>query len=166
MKTSSVSNRLLRLEVVAIMFLAAFPLHANPVSLPEKSVTPEIAFLITVSILLEAICWVFLLRRYQRPRLFILWILGMHLLTFPAFVSFLWLLQDIRPDFAAGLGEGLVVLTEGVLVYLICRHVPTKQNFPTASLFRCWLVSLAGNACSLIAFPVLTYLHDLLFGRG
>ena len=148
------------------MFLATFPLQANPISLPEKPVTPEITFLITASILLEAVCWVFLLRHFKKPRLFILWILGMHLLTFPSFVSFLWLLQDMRPVVAAAFGESLVVLAEGILIYLICRHVPAKQNLPTASLFRCWLVSLVGNACSLIAFPILTYLHDLIFSRG
>lgn len=166
MKRSRPTNLKLRLGLVAVMFLATFPLHANPISLPEKPVTPEITFLIAASILLEAICWVFLLRRFQRPRWFILWILGMHLFTFPAFMSFLWLLQDMRPAVAAAFGESLVVLVEGVLVYLICRHVPAKQNLPAASLFKCWLVSLAGNACSLIAFPLLTYLHDLIFGRG
>jgi hypothetical protein len=168
MKTPNALNLKLRLGLVVLMFLAAFPLQANPIpiGIHEKPVTPEITFLITIPILLEAICWVFLLRRFQRPRLFILWILGMHLLTFPAFLSFLWLLQDMRPALAVAFGESLVVLVEGILIYLICRYVPTRQKFSTASLFRCWLVSLAGNACSLIAFPFLTHLYDFVFGGG
>ncbi|MEI9865279.1 MAG: hypothetical protein WDN00_12155 [Limisphaerales bacterium] len=120
--------------------------------------------MITVSILLEATCWMFLLRHFQRPRWFILWILGMHLLTFPAFMSFLWLLQDIRPALAVVFGESLVVLVEGILIYLICRYLPVKSTLATASLLRCWLVSLVGNICSMIAFPLLAKLHDLILG--
>jgi hypothetical protein len=166
MKTSSAPNLKLRFGLVAAMFLAAFPLQANPISLPEKPVTSEITFLITVSIFLEAICWMFLLRRFQRPRLFILWILGMHLLTFPAFLGLLWLLDAMRPAFAVALGEGLVVLVEGVIIYAICRCASAaKQNAPIPSLVRCWLVSLAGNICSATAFPLLITLHDIAFAR-
>jgi hypothetical protein len=68
----------------------------------------------------------------------------------------------MRPAFAAALGEGLIVIIEGTLICMICRCVPAKQNLPIASLIRCWLVSLAGNACSLIAFPVLTNLYDFI----
>ncbi len=155
-----------RLGFLAAMFLCVFSAQANPIELSEKSVTPEIAFLITISILLEATCLLLLLRHFRRPRYFIIWIIGMHLLTYPAFLSFLWLLQDMRPALAVAFGESLVVLVEGILIYLICSHVPTKQNFPTASLFRCWLVSLAGNACSLVAFPFLTHLYDFVLGGG
>ena len=155
-----------RLGVMAAMFLFTFLLQANPISIPEKSVTPEITFLIGFSILLEAVCILFLLRRFRKPHLFILWILGLHLITYPAFLGLLWLFQDMRPDFAVAFGESVVVVGEGILIYLICSFVPTKQNFPKASLFRCWLVSLAGNACSLIAFPFLTKLCDFIFGGG
>src|ERR1017187_25897 len=127
-----------RLGVLAILFLCPFSSQANPISIPEKPLTPEITFLISFSILLEATCILLLLRRFRRPRFFILWIFGMHLLTYPAFLSFLWLLQDMRPAFAVAYGESLVVLVEGILINLICSYVPTKQNFPTASLFRCW----------------------------
>lgn len=155
-----------RLGFLAALLLCAFSASANPIEIGihEKSLTPEITFLIGFSILLEAACILFLLRRFRRPRFFILWIFGMHLLTYPAFLSFLWLLQDMRPAFAVAYGESLVVLVEGILINLICSYVPTKQNFPTASLFRCWLVSLAGNACSLIAFPFLTHFYSSVFG--
>ena len=146
------------------MFLCVFSAQANPIELPEKPVTPEITFLIVVSILLEAICILFLLRRFRRPRFFVLWIFGLHLLTYPGFLSLLWLLQDMRPAVAVAFGEGLVVVGEGILIYLICSFVPAKQSHPRPSLFRCWLVSLAGNACSLIAFPFLTKLYETMFG--
>src|ERR1035437_4524315 len=144
--------------------LAPFFFIPNPISIQEKPLTPEIAFLITFSILLEATCILLLLRHWRRPRFFIIWIIGIHLLTYPAFLSFLWLLQDMRPALAVAFGESLVVLVEGILIYLICHYVPTKQNFPTPSLFRCWLVSMAGNACSLIAFPFLTHFYSSVFG--
>lgn len=150
----------------AALFLCPFSSQANPISIPEKPLTPEIAFLITFSILLEATCILLLVRHWRRPRFFIIWIIGIHLLTYPAFLSFLWLLQDMRPALAVAFGESLVVLVEGILIYLICRYVPTRQSFPTASLFRCWLVSLTGNACSVIAFPFLTHLYDFVFGGG
>ena len=151
-----------RLGVLAAILFCSFCAHADPISIPEKSVTPEITFLIGFSILLEAACILFLLRRFRKPRLFVLWILGLHLITYPAFLGILWEFQDMRPAFAAALGEALIVIIEGTLIYLICRHVPTKPNLPIASLIRCWLVSLAGNACSLIAFPLLMRLYDLI----
>jgi len=151
-----------RLGVSAAILFCSFSAQADPISFPEKSVTPEISFLIGFSILLEAVCILLLLRRFRRPRLFVLWILGLHLITYPAFIGFLWEFQDMRPAFAAALGEGLIVIIEGTLIYLICRYVPTKRNLPIASLIRCWLVSLAGNACSLIVFPLLTNLYDAI----
>jgi hypothetical protein len=166
MKTSNAFNLKFRLFLVAAMFSAVFSVRANPISLPEKPVTPEITFLITASILLEAICWVFLLRRFQKPHWFIVWILGMHLLTFPAFLGLLRFLDTMRPAIAVAVGEGLVVLVEGYFVFLICGYVrPSVKNAPTPSLVRCWLVSLAGNFCSAAAFPLLKIAHDFVFSR-
>ena len=151
-----------RLGVLAAVLFCSFSAQADPIELPEKSVMPEISFLIGFAILLEAVCILFLLRRFRRPCLFILWILGLHLITYPAFLGFLWQFQDMRPAFAAALGEGLIIIIEGTLIYLICRYMPTRRNLPIASLIRCWLVSLAGNACSLITFPFLTNLYDFI----
>jgi hypothetical protein len=155
-------NYFRRIGFFAAMFFCSFSAQANPISIPEKSVTPEITFLICFSILLEAACILFLLRRFRKPRLFVLWILGLHLITYPAFLVFLWWFEDMRPAFAVALGEGLIVIIEGTVIYLICRYVPAKQNLPITSLVRCWLVSLAGNTCSLIAFPLLTNLYDFI----
>jgi hypothetical protein len=151
-----------RLVFLAALFLCSFASQADPISIPEPPLTPEISFLIGFSILLEATCILLLLRRFRRPRLFILWILGLHLFTYPAFLGFLWLAQDMRPALAVAFGEGLVVLVEGVLIYWTCRYMPARQNFQTASPIRCCLVSLAGNGCSLIAFPLLMNLYDLI----
>ena len=145
-----------RLGISAAPFLFTFSLQADPISIPEKSVTPEISFLIGCAILLEATCILLLLRRFRKPRLFILWILGMHLITYPAFLGLLWLLQDMRPAFAVASGEGLVVLIEGSLIYLICRFVaPAKPEFPAPSIATCLVISLIGNVCSAVAFPIL-----------
>ena len=166
MKIPNTSTLKLRFGIMAAMFFATSSLQANPISLPEKPVTPEITFLIVVSILLEAICWVFLLRRFRKPRLFILWILGMHLLTFPAFLGLLRYLDTMRPAIAVALGEGLVVLVEGYFVFLICSCIRSSvQIAPTPSLVRCWLVSLTGNVCSAAAFPLLKVAHDFVFSH-
>jgi hypothetical protein len=153
-----------RLGVLVVVLLCNYPAQADPISIPEKPLTPEVTFLISCSILLEAICILFLLRSFQKPRFFILWILGLHLIiTYPAFLGFLWFAQDMRPALAVASGEALVVLVEGFLIYLICRLVPpAKPGLPMASPARCWLASLVGNACSLIAFPFLTSLYDFI----
>jgi hypothetical protein len=149
--------------MVAALFVA-FQMQANPIPLPEKPVASEISFLIPVSILLEAFGWLFLLRRFQKPSFLILWILGMHLITFPAFLGLLKFLDTMRPATAVALGETSVVLVEGYLVFLICNYVrPSRQNASPPSLLRCWLVSLAGNICSAVAFPLLAHAHDSIF---
>ncbi len=160
---SHLTIKLKQLGFFAALFLFAFSLQADPISIPEKPLTPEITFLISFSILLEATCILLLLRRFRKPRFFILWLLGLHLITYPAFLGFLWLFQDMRPALAVASGEGLVVVIEGTLIYWICRCVPTKQNLPMASLLRCWMASLAGNACSLIAFPLLMAFYRSVF---
>ena len=114
--------------ILAILFLCPFSSQANPISIPEKPLTPEITFLISFSILLEATCILFLLRRFRKPRFFILWILGLHLITYPVFLGFLWLFQDMRPALAVAFGEGLVVVIEGTLIYCICRYRADKAK--------------------------------------
>ena len=150
-----------RFGVLAGIILLAVPAKANPIPLPEKSVTPEISFVITFAILLEVICIWLILRRSRRPRFFILWLIGLHLFTYPSFLGLLWLFQDMRPAFAVVSGEGLVVLIEGCLIYLICRFAaPVKPELIRPSIAKCWLASLIGNACSAAAFPILLAIYD------
>ena len=164
-KTHKSERRLRRFGFfLAATFCFARALQANPIELPERPVTPEISVLTTFAILLEALCVVFLLRRFRRPRFFVLWILGMHLITFPAFLGLLWLLQDMRPAFAVALAEGAVVIVEGTVIFLICRFAPAlKTELPGPSLERSWLASLFGNGCSMIAFPLLIALYNFIF---
>jgi hypothetical protein len=158
MKTTS---RIPHLALSAMIFLSTVSAHADPISLPEKPVTPEITFLISFAIILEVICIWLLLLRSQKPRFFILWLIGIHLFTYPAFLGFLWLEQNIRPALAAGIGEGLVVLVEGALIYLICRFIPpAKSELPPPSIAKCLLASLIGNFVSAAAFPVLVTFYD------
>ena len=152
-----------RVGIFIGLFLCAFSSLADPISIPEKPLTAEIIFLVSFSILLEAICILFLLRHFRKPRPFILWILGLHVVTYPAFLGFLWLFQEMRPALAVASGEGLVVLIEGCLIYWICRFIPTKQIQPMASLLRCCTASLVGNATSLIAFPLLMTFYQSAF---
>jgi hypothetical protein len=147
----------------AIIFLFVGSSRANPIAVPEPSLTPVIAFLVIGSILIEVICVLFLLRRSRTPRLFILWLVGMHVLTYPAFLGLLWFLQDMRPAFAVAVGEGLVVLIEGSLIYSICRFVPsTRPDAKAPSSVKCFFASFVGNACSAAVFPILLAIHDRL----
>jgi hypothetical protein len=78
-------------------------------------------------------------------------------------LGWLWLLQDVRPVMAVAGGEGLVVLIEGLLIYLICRFVPpAKPEMVAPSIAKCWLASLIGNVCSAVAFPILLVIYDHL----
>ena len=57
--------------------------------------------------------------------------------------------------------EGLVVVIEGTLIYLICRFIPSaKSNLASPSIVKCLLASLIGNIISAAAFPVLIAIHD------
>lgn len=152
--------------ILAAVMLSSLRARANPIELPEKSITPEISFIIGFAILLEVISIWWILRRSRRPRFFILWLAGMHLLTYPAFLGLLWMLDDIRPASAVAFGEGLVVVVEGSLIYLICQFVPSaKPELAAPSVAKCWLASLIGNVLSAIAFPILLAMYER-FGPG
>jgi len=56
----------------------------------------------------------------------------MHQFTNPAFLALLWQLHDVRPALAVALGEGLVVLIEGALIYLMCHFMPATKRGLTA----------------------------------
>jgi len=146
-----------KVGLLLLILFSAFPAIANPIPLPEKPVTGPLTFSVTVAIFIEAICWVLCLRRFRRPRWFILWILGMHLITFPAFVGLLHFLDTLRPAVAVTLGELFVVIAEGFLVFLACNFLSrASQPASAPGLVRCWAISLISNACSMAAFPLLT----------
>jgi len=132
--------------------------------------------LVGIPVFLEAVCVMLLLLRFRTPRFFILWIMGMHLLTYPLFVFLYlgghWLEIHIYPmcyyalflkrllmDLGLIVPEGLIIILEGSLIYLMCRYIaPRGATLPIPSLQRCWAVSLVGNICSLIASAVLAAL--------
>jgi hypothetical protein len=150
-----------RLAFFSAIFLSAVSAGADPIELPEKPIAREIIGLISLAIFLEVVCILLVLRRSQKPRFFFVWLIGIHLFTYPAFLGFLWLEQNMRPAFAAGIGEGLVVVIEGTLIYLICRFIPSaKSNLASPSIVKCLLASLIGNIISAAAFPILIAIHD------
>ena len=154
---------MLRFGLTVGTFLIPLSLRANPIALPERSVTPQITFLLASAILLEVVCVCWLLRRSRKPRFFVLWLIGLNLVTYPAFVGFLRLFDNMRPALVVLIGEILVVLVEGGAIYLICRFIrPAKPELPPPSALKCWLASLVGNACSAAAFPVLLAVYDKL----
>ena len=115
---------------------------------------------IVLAILLEAICILLMLRRWRRPPLFILWLMVMHLLTYPLFLGLLWLSYGLHPALGVTMGEGLIVLIEGGLIYLMCRFLSSrKSELPVPSISRSLFASLIGNICSAVAFPLLMMLY-------
>ena len=147
----------------AVLLLSAISLEANPVSPGETPLAFMVFIPITLAILLEAICVSLCLRRWRRPRCFILWLLGMHLLTYPLFLGILWLLYGMRPAYAMTLGEAAIVLVEGGLICLMCRHMASsKSSLPVPSISRSLFASLIGNVCSAASFPLLMMLFAWL----
>jgi hypothetical protein len=149
--------------VLAAIVLFPFSSQADPISIPEIPMTREIIFLISFAIFLEALCILFLLRHFHKPRFFVLWILGLHVITYPIFLSLVWLFQNTRPAFAVMIGEGSIVIIEGILVFLICNLIGSpKSDMAKPSLLRCLLASLVGNLISAAAFPALVAMYEYL----
>ena len=134
-------------------------------------------FQIGISIFVEAVCVVLLLRRSRTPRLFILWILGMHMLTYPIFLflcfgisslpdtSYFVLLLKSAFGGMSGLAvaEGLIILLEGSLIYLMCRFLPSPTAlFPVPSIRQCCVASFLGNLCSIIVSLILLATYSLM----
>jgi hypothetical protein len=164
---SNIADYLRTVLVLAAVIFPVVSVQANPIEVPEKSIIPEISFLIGLAILIEVICVWFILRCSRRPRFFILWLLGMHLITYPSFMGLLWLLQAMRPAFAVAIGEGLVVVVEGLIIYTMCWLLaPTVSTLSRPTLTKCWLASLVGNVCSAVAFPVLFALFKIIERSG
>jgi hypothetical protein len=149
--------------VLAAIVLFPFSSQADPISIPEIPMTPEIIALISFAIFFEALCILLLLRRFHKPRFFILWILGLHLITYPTFLGLVWSFQNIRPAFAVMIGEGSIVIIEGILIFLVCNLIGLpKSDVAKPSLMRCLLASLAGNLISAAAFPALVAMYEYL----
>lgn len=147
---------------VSGLFLSVIA-NANPIVIPHNDLTedlskPAVILLLAVSFGLEIACFLRVLSQSRKPRFLALWLLAMHLVTYPAFLwGCLWLElgQNVRPANAIGTGELLVMLVEGLLAYFICRYAPSSQAhqaFP--SVARCLLASLIGNLVSAMA-PVI-----------
>ena len=145
----------------ALLFLSVVSARADPIEMPEKPVTPEVTLLITVAIFLEVACILLVLRHSRKPRFAFAWLVGMHLLTYPAFIGLLWVLQDWRPASAVAFGEGMIVLIEGALIYLMCHLLPAgEQGRAAPSALKCLAASIIGNVCSAAAFPVLMMIYE------
>lgn len=162
-------NRLLRKSLclgwAAALSLMAVSVKANPMapSVVRAPFQPQALIAIALAILAEVICIVWLLRHWRHPRLLILWLMGMHLLTYPLFLGWLWLTYGMHPAIAVATGEGLVVVFEGCLIYLMCRFLSSRQSTVAApSITRSMVASLLGNICSAAVFPVLMMLYTWL----
>ena len=149
-----------RTGFMAVLLLLAVSLKANPIGVNEGPVSLGIIVPVTLAILMEAVCILLLLRRWRTPRFFLLCLMGMHLLTYPVFLGFLWLSEGLHPALTVAIGEGLIVLIEGSLIYLFCRFAHSaKVSLPMPSFLKCLFASFVGNVCSAAVFPILMILH-------
>jgi len=149
--------------MVAVLLLSAISLKADPISPDEGSLTFIVFIPMALAILLEAVCIWLILRRWRIPRFFILWLLAMHLATYPLFLGFLWLLYGTRPALAVALDEAVIVLVEGSLIYLMCRYISSRESsLPVPSLSKSLFASLVGNICSAVSYPMLLRLFGLI----
>lgn len=143
-----------------VLLFSALSLKADPISPGEEPLALTVFVPITLAILLEVICISLILRRSRHPRFFILWILGMHLLTYPLFLGLLWLLYGTQPALAMTLGEAAIVLIEGSLIYLMCRFISSRQSpLPVPSISKSLFASLIGNICSAATFPLIAAVY-------
>ncbi|MGP8020924.1 MAG: hypothetical protein ACLPRE_08055 [Limisphaerales bacterium] len=151
-----------RIGFLAVLLLSAVSLKADPVAIGEGPPRPEAVIPIILAVLMEAICIQLMLRRWRRPALFILWLMGMHLLTYPLFLWVLWLSWGLHPALGVTMGEGAIVLVEGGLIYLLCRFISSaKSELPVPSIAKCLFASVIGNICSAVAFPLMIWLYQL-----
>jgi len=149
-----------RLGFAVFLLLSAVSLKADPISVGEGPPQLGVVVPIVLAILLEAICVLLMLRRWRKPAVFILWLMGIHVLTYPLFLGLLWLSYGLHPALGVTLAEGLIVLIEGGLIWLICRFLSsTKSELPVPSIARSLFASLIGNICSAAAFPLLLMLY-------
>jgi hypothetical protein len=143
------------LGILVLLFGFASSLHAGPSLFPGRVQNHVLAVYVVAALVLEAVLAAWLLRRFRHPRLFALWILGTHGLTFPVFLFAVWLLQPLFRDFTIALAEGMVILAEGWLVCQICRRAPSPAHLAPPAVGECWYVALIANAGSLAVFWLL-----------
>ena len=149
-----------RFGFAAVLLFSVVSLKADPMVVGEGSPQLQVVIPVAIAILLEAICVLLMLRRWRRPPVFILWLMVMHLLTYPLFLGLLWLSYGLHPVLGMTMGEGLIVLIEGGLIYLMCRFLSfRKSELAVPSISRTLFASLIGNICSAAAFPVLMMLY-------
>ncbi len=160
----NLSHRLRWFGILACFFCFVPSLHAGPAIFPGRVQNSVLAVYVGISLFLEAAVVGWLLRRFRLPHYFMLWVLGTHLMTFPAFLGVVWVLHTMFRYFTIALAEALVVWAEGWLVYQICRRPSSLSQLPLPSLSDCWFVALIGNACSLLAFWLLLVPFTALFG--
>jgi len=155
-----------RVGFLAVLLYSIASLKANPIAMEEDPVLqPATLIPLALAILGEAVCVRVLLRRWRRPAAFILLLMLMHVLTYPLFLGILWLAYGLHlhPALSVAIGEALIVLIEGGLICLMCRHLgSTKLALPVPSLARSVFVSLIGNILSAAIFPFLIMLYALM----
>jgi hypothetical protein len=168
----AIDSRRLRNAFVflALLLLSAFTANANPVEIGDEpgpifvfGMISAITVAILAAILAEAVCVTIILRKSRTPRFFILWLMGMHLVSYPIFLGLMALGRGISGITLLIMDEGLIVFLEGALIHVMCRMAPSRvESQPVPSPSKALLASFLGNICSAVVFPGLAVVIGLL----
>lgn len=136
----------------------------------------EVVGPVAITIFLAATCIFLILRSSSRPRLFLLWAIGLHTLIMSGVglilisnvlhtesVARSAAQRDLRFDLIMGTCMGAGVLVEAILIYLVCRlRANPRIMLPAPSISKSLLAALTGNAVSVGSFYFLSWLTDVL----
>src|ERR1035438_3731674 len=87
------------LVFLAGLLLSTFSVEADPIEIPGIPMfEPGTMFAFTAAILIEAVCISLFFQRSRAPRFFILWLVGMHLVSYPLFLGVVQLCAGMESD--------------------------------------------------------------------
>jgi hypothetical protein len=131
---------------------------------------------VAIAVLLASVTIFLILYNSRRPRLFILWIIGLHTLIFSAlgliFISGVLYSEtvpesaaqrDLQFDLMLGICLGFGILIEGALLYLVCRlRSSSRTTLAAPSIIRSLFAALMGNALAFGSFLFISGLFNIV----
>ncbi len=151
-------NRIhLRIGALGATLLLASEARANPVYIgsPLPATTASIT-----AIVAEVVVAGLVLRAFRRQtRSFLAMAIGMHLITYPAFLGLCVLFgRSMNAEASVASGEAVVVVVESIGYLVYCRKTKLESGFA-----RCVVAAAAGNLTSFVV-GILTFMAMVRLG--
>lgn len=132
---------------------------------------------VAVTVLLASATIFLMFHNSRKPRLFILWIIGLHTLVMSAIglvlISYVLYSEeagqseaqrDLRFDSVVATCMGIGILIEGSLLSLVCRlRSSVGGTLPLPSVFKSCIAALIGSAFSIASFIIVCRLFDIVW---